>query len=179
MSTTPTVEIAVTELNAGGGIILTASHNPKQWNALKLLNEKGEFISAVDGQTILTYAERTDTVYADVDELGTYSLNGDMLNKHIDHILNMTLVDVDAVKDAKFKIVVDGVNSTGGIAIPALLEKLGVEVIRLFCEPTGLFPHNPEPLPEHLSEISSVVDRQNAHLGIVVDPDGRPTCFCL
>jgi len=172
LSTTPTVEMAVTEEKADGGIILTASHNPKQWNALKLLNEKGEFISDETGKQVLALAEKDAFEFAQVDQLGTVTEKKDYIKKHIDHILAMPLVDVKAIKAKKLKVVVDAVNSTGGIAVPMLLRALGVdEVIELYCTPDGKFPHNPEPLPEHLNEISSLVKRSEADLGIVVDPD--------
>ncbi len=172
LSTTPTVEIAVPKENANGGIILTASHNPKQWNALKLLNEKGEFISGEDGSKLLSIAEAEDFNYADVDDLGTVTENDTYFDVHIEEILKNELVDVEAIKNANFKIAVDAVNSTGGIVIPQLLRALGVETIyELFCEPTGHFPHNPEPLPENLVEISKTVIENKADLGIVVDPD--------
>ena len=172
LSTTPTVEIAVSMENADGGIILTASHNPAEWNALKLLNEKGEFISDEDGKTLLEIAEKGEFNYVQVGKIGKYSLNRDYLKKHIDAILALHLVDREAIKKRKFKIVVDAVNSTGGIFIPELLKSLGVETcIPLFCEPNGEFPHNPEPLPENLSEISEKVKKEGADLGIVVDPD--------
>ncbi len=171
LSTTPTVEVAVPLEKADGGIILTASHNPKQWNALKLLNEKGEFLNGAEGEQILALAESEDFEFADVDALGTYTKDNSYLEKHIQEVLNLELVDVDAIKKAKFKVVVDGVNSTGGIFIPALLEKLGVECIELYCIPNGQFPHNPEPLKEHLTDISELVVKEKADLGIVVDPD--------
>jgi len=172
LATTPTTEIAVPAEKAQGGIILTASHNPKQWNALKLLNEKGEFLSASDGARILEIAENDDFLYADVDFLGKKTDNNDYLNVHIQQILQLPLVDVESIKKANFKIAIDAVNSVGGIAIPALLKALGVnEIIELYCEPNGVFPHNPEPLPEHLTEISKVVKENKAHLGFVVDPD--------
>jgi phosphomannomutase len=172
LSTTPTVEIAVPLEKANGGIILTASHNPKQWNALKLLNEKGEFISGEDGSKLLSIAEAEDFNYADVDDLGTVTENDRYFDIHIEEILKNELVDVEAIKNANFKIAVDAVNSTGGIVIPQLLRALGVETIyELFCEPTGHFPHNPEPLPENLVEISKTVVENKADLGIVVDPD--------
>lgn len=172
LSTTPTVEMAVVDLQAAGGIILTASHNPKQWNALKLLNNKGEFISANEGQKILDFAESLNEFsYPEVDELGSYTFIH-YREKHIEHILKLPLVDVDLIKKANFKIVVDAVNSSGGIFVPALLKALGVEtIVELNCEPTGLFAHNPEPLPENLTELSNTVKRENAHLGISVDPD--------
>ena len=172
LSTTPTVEIAVTEEKADGGIILTASHNPKQWNALKLLNEKGEFISEKDGAEVLAIADREAFKYADVNSLGKIMKNDTYFNKHIDKILALSHVDVAAIRAAKFKVVIDCVNSTGGIVVPQLLAALGVEnVIKLYCDPTGEFPHDPEPLPENLRDISRLVKKENAHLGIVVDPD--------
>jgi phosphomannomutase len=172
LSTTPTVEIAVTLEKASGGIILTASHNPIQWNALKLLNEKGEFISANDGAEILKIAEAESFDFAEVEKLGKYSTNDKYFKKHIDLILKYKFVDVKAIKKANFKIAVDAVNSTGGIIVPQLLKALGVKkVVKLYCEPTGKFPHNPEPLPEHLKEISKAVAKNKCHLGIVVDPD--------
>ncbi len=171
LSTTPTVEIAVPLENADGGIILTASHNPKQWNALKLLNHKGEFLNGADGLQILEIAEGSDIVFADVDDLGTYSKKKDYMLRHVEEVLKLELVDVEAIKRANFKVVVDAVNSTGGIAIPALLDSLGVECIKLYCEPNGQFPHNPEPLKEHLGDISALVVKEKADCGIVVDPD--------
>lgn len=171
LSTTPTVEIAVPLENADGGIILTASHNPKQWNALKLLNEKGEFLNGEEGEQILALAENEDLNFAAVDDLGSYTKNKTYVQKHIDEVLNLELVDVAAIKKANFKVVVDGVNSTGGIFIPALLDQLGVECIELYCEPNGEFPHNPEPLKEHLTDISELVVKEKADIGIVVDPD--------
>lgn len=171
LSTTPTVEIAVPLEKADGGIILTASHNPKQWNALKLLNAEGEFLSGNNGAEILEMAENGDFSFAEVDDLGTVITNNLYIDIHIKEVLNLPLVDVAKIKAANFKVVVDGVNSTGGIAIPQLLEELGVEVIKLYCEPTGHFPHNPEPLKEHLTDISNLVVKEKAHLGIVVDPD--------
>jgi phosphomannomutase len=171
LSTTPTVEIAVPLEKADGGIILTASHNPKQWNALKLLNEKGEFLSGAAGEKILEIAEAEAFDFADVDSLGEITVNDAYMDIHIDEVLNLPLVDVEAVKAAKFKVVVDGVNSSGGIIIPRLLELMGVEVVKLYCEPNGHFPHNPEPLKEHLTDISELVVKEKAHLGVVVDPD--------
>ncbi|WKB80964.1 phosphoglucosamine mutase [Cellulophaga lytica] len=171
LSTTPTVEIAVPLEEADGGIILTASHNPKQWNALKLLNEKGEFLNAEQGAKILAIAEKEDFTFADVDNLGTILKNDSYIDIHIDEVLNLSLVDKEVIKAAKFKVVVDGVNSTGGIAIPKLLEELGVEVVKLYCDPTGHFPHNPEPLKEHLADICELVVKEKADFGIVVDPD--------
>jgi phosphomannomutase len=171
LSTTPTVEVAVPMENADGGIILTASHNPKQWNALKLLNEKGEFLNGTDGQEILSIVDNEDYFFAEVDDLGTYTKNQEYVVKHIDEVLNLELVDIEAIKKANFKVVVDAVNSTGGIFIPALLERLGVECVKLYCEPNGQFPHNPEPLKEHLGDISKLVLEESADFGIVVDPD--------
>lgn len=171
LSTTPTVEMAVTMEQAHGGIIVTASHNPKQWNALKLLNEKGEFISDADGKKILQIAEDQNFQFAFVEELGSFEKKRDSIEKHIELILQLPLVDVEAVKKAKFKVVVDAVNSSGGIAVPQLLEKMGVQTLKLYCEPNGDFPHNPEPLKEHLTDISDLVVAEKADLGIVVDPD--------
>ena len=171
LSTTPTVEIAVPMEQADGGIILTASHNPKQWNALKLLNHKGEFISGDQGLKILEIAENEDFQFADVDDLGQVLDHDAYMDIHIDEVLNLPLVDVAAIKNANFKVVVDGVNSSGGVIIPKLLELMGVEVVKLYCEPNGHFPHNPEPLKEHLTDISELVVKEKAHLGIVVDPD--------
>ena len=171
LSTTPTVEVAVPMERAEGGIILTASHNPKQWNALKLLNEKGEFLSGDDGREILEIAENDSYIFADVDDLGIYIKEQGYIDRHIDEVLKLELVDVDAIKQANFKVVVDAVNSSGGIAIPALLERLGVECVKLYCQPNGHFPHNPEPLKEHLTDISELVVKEKADLGIVVDPD--------
>ena len=170
LSTTPTVEIAVPMEKASGGIILTASHNPKQWNALKLLNEKGEFVSANDGNEILRIAEEENFEYAHIDDLGLVEKK-DYLQKHINAILALPSVDVESVMSSKFKVVVDAVNSSGGIYLPALLEVMGVEVVKLYCDPTGEFPHNPEPLPEHLHDLCSLVVASNADLGFVVDPD--------
>ncbi|MFA5418310.1 MAG: phosphoglucosamine mutase [Bacteroidales bacterium] len=172
LSTTPTVEMAVVGHQADGGIIITASHNPKQWNALKLLNSKGEFISAIAGERVLKLAEEEAFSFAEVDHLGEITTDETTIEKHIEAILKLPLVDVNAIKDSNFKIAVDAVNSTGGIAIPRLLKALGVqEIIQLYCDPTGEFPHNPEPLPEHLTMISKTVLENKADLGIVVDPD--------
>ena len=171
LSTTPTVEVTVEKESAAGGIIITASHNPKQWNALKLLNNKGEFISAADGEKLLNYAQKEQFNFSLIDNLGSYKYDNTYNEKHIEDVLNLDLVNVELIKTKKFKVVVDAVNSTGGILIPKLLEKLGVECIELFCDPTGDFPHNPEPLPENLIEISKKVIHTNADLGIVVDPD--------
>ena len=171
LSTTPTVEIAVPLEQADGGIILTASHNPKQWNALKLLNAKGEFLNGIEGEKILVIAEAEAFDFSDVDSLGEITENDAYMDIHIDEVLNLPLVDVEAVKAAKFKVVVDGVNSSGGIIIPKLLELMGVEVVKLYCNPNGHFPHNPEPLKEHLTDISELVVTEKADLGVVVDPD--------
>ena len=171
LSTTPTVEIAVMLEHADGGIILTASHNPKQWNALKLLNHKGEFLDAKEGQKILDIAENENINFSEVGDLGKITSNQAYIDLHIDEILDLPLVDVEAIKKAKFKVVVDGVNSTGGIAVPALLEALGVEPVKLYCDPTGEFPHNPEPLKEHLGDLMNKVVDERADFGIVVDPD--------
>ena len=172
LSTTPTVEIAVPMEKAQGGIIITASHNPKQWNALKLLNEKGEFISDAEGKEILAIAEKEAFDYAEVDDLGSLTQDDSYLQKHIEAVLNLELVDTEVIRRSNFKVVVDAVNSTGGIFIPALLKSLGVtDVIEMYCEPTGHFPHNPEPLPQNLTAISDKVKTEGAHLGIVVDPD--------
>ncbi|GAB1309783.1 phosphoglucosamine mutase [Urechidicola sp. KH5] len=171
LSTTPTVEIAVPIEKAQGGIILTASHNPKQWNALKLLNEKGEFLNAVDGVEILELAENDAYSFVEVDALGSYTKKKGYIEKHVEEVLALPFVDAEAIKNANFKVVVDAVNSTGGLFIPALLKALNVECVELYCEPTGHFPHNPEPLKEHLGDISALVVKENAHVGIVVDPD--------
>ncbi|RQP14016.1 MAG: phosphoglucosamine mutase [Chryseobacterium sp.] len=171
LSTTPTVEVMVPELTAAGGIIFTASHNPKQWNALKLLNEKGEFISGIDGAEVLAIADTEDFAYADVDSLGSYNRRDDALDIHIEKIMALPLVKPGFVREKRYKIVVDAVNSTGGIAVPKLLELMGCDVVKLYCEPNGHFPHNPEPLAEHLTEICEVVRNEKADLGIVVDPD--------
>ena len=171
LSTTPTVEVAVPMEHADGGIILTASHNPKQWNALKLLNAKGEFLNGEEGAKILAIAETDTMQFADVDNLGKITKNQAYIDLHIDEVLKMPLVNKKAIEDANFKVVVDGVNSTGGIAIPLLLERLGVQTVKLYCEPNGEFPHNPEPLKEHLGDLSKAVTKAHADLGIVVDPD--------
>ena len=171
LSTTPTVEVTVQNESAAGGIILTASHNPKQWNALKLLNNRGEFISADDGELILQYASLDDFVFSDINQIGSYKFDDSFNNKHIDDVLGLDLVDVELIKSKNFKVVLDAVNSTGGFIIPRLLEKLGVECVKLYCEPNGQFPHNPEPLPENLYEISKKVVESQSDFGIVVDPD--------
>ena len=171
LSTTPTVEIAVPLENADGGIILTASHNPKQWNALKLLNAKGEFLSGDDGAKILEIADAEAFDFSDVDSLGEITVNDSYMDIHIDEVLNLSLVDAEAVAKRKYKVVVDAVNSSGGIIIPNLLEQMGVEVVKLYCTPNGDFPHNPEPLKEHLGDICKLVLEEKADFGIVVDPD--------
>ena len=172
LSTTPTVEIATAKEKAHGGIILTASHNPKQWNALKLLNEKGEFISAEDGAKLLEIINADQYTFCEVDNLGTIKNDNSYFEKHIKEVIDLALVDKNIIKNANLKVVIDCVNSTGGIVLPKLLNELGVkEVIELFCEPNGEFPHNPEPLPENLTEISKSVVDHKADLGIVVDPD--------
>jgi phosphomannomutase len=172
LSTTPTVEVAVPLENAAGGIILTASHNPKQWNALKLLNEKGEFISGSDGEALMRIADAEAFEFAEVDDLGQVTNDDSYLQKHIDAILALPLVDKDAIAAADFSVVIDAVNSTGGIFVPALLKALGVTKIEeMYCEPTGHFPHNPEPLPEHLTDLSAKIVEVGADVGITVDPD--------
>lgn len=171
LCTTPGTEMAVITYKADGGIIITASHNPKQWNALKLLNEKGEFLNDAEGKKVLAYAEDDSYQFPDVDLLGKVILSEDFNDTHIAQVLALPLVDIEAVKARKFKVVVDAVNSIGGIVIPKLLRELGCEVVELNCEPTGEFAHNPEPLPQNLTEISEVIVRQGADLGIVVDPD--------
>ena len=171
LSTTPTVEVAVQLHKSAGGIIITASHNPKQWNALKLLNDKGEFLSAKNGKEILKLAESEEFSFSEIDNLGVHTKDDSYNDKHIEEVLDLSLVDVDLVKSAGFKVVVDAVNSTGGFMVPRLLEKMGVECIKLYCEPNGKFPHNPEPLAENLTDISELVVKEVADFGIVVDPD--------
>ena len=172
LSTTPTVEIAVPLENADGGIILTASHNPKQWNALKLLNNKGEFISADDGKQLLSFVEKNQFSFASVEELGLVTFKDNYIDEHINKILKLNHVDVNAIKEAEISVVIDGVNSTGGIVIPELLKALHCkEITEIYCTPNGEFPHNPEPLAEHLVDLSNKVKEKNADLGIVVDPD--------
>ena len=171
LCTTPGVEVAVVAKGADGGIILTASHNPKQWNALKLLGSAGEFLSDAEGKRVLALAESDELTYAPIDEIGVVEECSDFNNEHIDKVLALDLVDVEAVRSAGFKVVVDAVNSVGGVVIPRLLERMGVEVVKLNCEPTGQFAHNPEPIPENLTEISEVVRTVGADLGVVVDPD--------
>ena len=172
LASTPTTELAVTMEKAAGGIILTASHNPKQWNALKLLNERGEFLNAVEGENVLKIASEETFIFSEVDKLGKLSEDFTYTEKHIESVLALELVDVEAIKAANFSVAIDCVNSVGGTAIPALLNALGVTKIeKLYCEPNGHFPHNPEPLPEHLTEISSVMKKGKADVGFVVDPD--------
>ena len=171
LSTTPTVEISVPLEKADGGIILTASHNPKQWNALKLLDQNGEFLNAEHSQRVLDIAEADAMEFVDVDDLGVITENQAYFDIHIDEVLDLEFVNVKAISDCKFKVVVDAVNSTGGIAIPLLLERLGVEAVKIHCEPNGQFPHNPEPLKQHLTDLSEKVVSSNADFGIAVDPD--------
>ena len=172
LATTPTTEIAVVAENACGGIIITASHNPKQWNALKLLNEDGEFLNDAQGKEVLAIAEREDFDYAEVDNLGKVYVNNTYMQRHIDSVLKLKLVDVEAIRNANFTVAVDAVNSIGGVVIPTLLKKLGVKnVIELYCEPTGKFGHTPEPIPENLTDIASLMAQGKADVGFVVDPD--------
>ena len=172
LASTPATEIAVTKENASGGLILTASHNPKQWNALKLLNEKGEFLNAAEGEEVLRIAAASEFSFAEVDKLGQLTEDLSYNQQHIDSVLKLDLVDVAAIRKANFRVAIDCVNSVGGIVLPALLEALGVQQIeKLYCEPNGLFPHNPEPLPEHLTEISALMKEKKADVGFVVDPD--------
>ena len=171
LCTTPGTEMAVITHKADGGIIITASHNPRQWNALKLLNERGEFLDDAEGKQVLAMAEDNDFSYPTIDHIGKVLLREDFNRKHIEQVLALKLVDVEAVRKRKFKVVVDAVNSVGGVVIPELLRQLGCEVVELNCEPTGEFAHNPEPLPENLTEISEVIRREGADLGVVVDPD--------
>ena len=178
LSTTPTVEMTVIFENAAGGIILTASHNPKEWNALKLLNEEGEFIDQENGAAILALAEKEDFTFATVDKLGAYTQNNTALQKHIDAVVNYRLVDVESITKSKFKVIVDAINSTGAIAVPALLTALGVKDITVLNEEVnGKFAHNPEPLPQHLTQLCNEVNRKKASLGIAVDPDVDRLCF--
>ena len=172
LATTPTTELAVVMEGGDGGIILTASHNPKQWNALKLLNERGEFLDKEQGEEMLRLAESDDVVYSEVDALGSYIEKCDYTQRHIEEVLKLELVDVEAIRAAGFRVAIDAVNSVGGVAIPALLKALGVECVEeLNCEPTGNFAHNPEPLPEYLTEISEYIRQTKADVGFVVDPD--------
>lgn len=178
LSTTPTIEMAVVFEQAAGGIILTASHNPKEWNALKLLNEKGEFISAADGANLLLIAESENFEFVSVDSLGTYLENSDSLSKHIQAVVNHKLVDVEKIKSKNFRIVVDAINSSGAIALPELFKTIGVKDYTILNnEMHGNFAHNPEPLAQHLTELCSEVVKQNAHVGIAVDPDVDRLCF--
>jgi phosphomannomutase len=178
LTTTPTVEIAVKMENAAGGIILTASHNPKEWNALKLLNSDGEFLSAETGEKILSVAGKEEFIFSTVDKLGSYKKDDSYLEKHVEAVINYDLIDVSAIKKAKFKIVVDAINSSGAIYIPALLKALGVkDIVVINEEVNGKFDHNPEPLPKHLTSLSNEVKKQNASLGIAVDPDVDRLCF--
>lgn len=180
LSTTPTVELAVPEEGAAGGIILTASHNPAQWNALKLLNQEGEFINDAEGKEVLAIAEQLDIDFAEVYDLGKVSFNESYLQKHIDHVLALDLVDQEAIRQANFSVAVDAVNSTGGVFVPALLEALGVKTIhKIHCEPTGDFAHNPEPLAENLTDLSALVVEKKADFGIAVDPDVDRLCFVM
>lgn len=171
LSTTPTVEVAVPMESAQGGIILTASHNPKEWNALKLLNHRGEFLNAAAGALILEIAQKESFDFSVVDELGIITHDNTYIDKHIEAILALPLVDVPAIKSKKFRVVIDAVNSTGGIAVPRLLKALGVDTVELYCTPNGQFPHNPEPLKEHLTDLMQAVVNHKAHMGFVVDPD--------
>ena len=172
LSTTPTTEMSVIEHRADGGIIITASHNPKHWNALKLLNASGEFLNDAEGKEVLRIADSGEVVFADVDSLGTISIDNDAIDKHIEKVLKLKLVDTEAIRAAKFRVAVDAVNSTGGIAIPRLLHRLGVtDVVELNCDPTGHFAHNPEPIPQNLTDIAQTVAREKCDIGIVVDPD--------
>ena len=178
LSTTPTVEMAVLFEKAAGGIIITASHNPKEWNALKLLNDKGEFLSSEDGQQILEIAASEEFQFVPVDKLGSITADNSLLEKHIEAVINYSLVDSKAIKERAFKIVIDGINSTGATAVPRLLEALGVENITVLnADVTGRFAHNPEPLPQHLTELAKEVNKQGADLGIAVDPDVDRLCF--
>ena len=179
LCTTPGTEMAVITHKADGGIIITASHNPRQWNALKLLDERGEFLSDAEGKQVLALAEEVDYDYPTIDHIGKVILREDFNRKHIEQVLALDLVDVEAVRRRRFKVVVDAVNSVGGVVIPTLLEELGCEVVRLNCDPTGEFAHNPEPLPENLTEISEVIRKEGADLGIVVDPDVDRLAFVM
>ena len=179
LCTTPGTEMAVITHKADGGIIITASHNPRQWNALKLLNERGEFLNDAEGKEVLSMADDTMWSYPTIDHIGKVVLREDFNPKHIEQVLALPLVDVEAVRKRKFKVVVDAVNSIGGVVIPALLRELGCDVVELNCEPTGEFAHNPEPLPENLTEISEVIRREGADMGIVVDPDVDRLAFVM
>ena len=179
LCTTPGTEMAVITHKADGGIIITASHNPRQWNALKLLNERGEFLNDEEGKQVLAMADDAEYSYPTIDNIGKVVLREDFNQRHIEQVLALPLVDVEAVRKRKFKVVVDAVNSVGGVVIPQLLKKLGCEVVELNCEPTGEFAHNPEPLPENLTEISDVIRKEGADLGIVVDPDVDRLAFVM
>ena len=179
LCTTPGTEMAVITYKADGGIIITASHNPRQWNALKLLNERGEFLDDAEGKEVLAMAEDVAWNYPTIDHIGKVIRREDFNAKHIEQVLALPLVNVEAVRQRKFKVVVDAVNSVGGVVIPALLKKLGCEVVELNCDPTGEFAHNPEPLPENLTEISEVIRKEGADLGIVVDPDVDRLAFVM
>ncbi len=179
LCTTPGTEMAVITHKADGGIIITASHNPRQWNALKLLNEHGEFLDDAEGKQVLSLAKESDFAYPEIDNIGHIVMREDFNSKHIEQVLALPLVDKEAVRQRKFKVVVDAVNSVGGIVIPALLRELGCEVVELNCDPTGEFTHNPEPLPENLTEISEVIRREGADLGVVVDPDVDRLAFVM
>lgn len=179
LCTTPGTEMAVITYKADGGIIITASHNPRQWNALKLLNERGEFLDDAEGKEVLAMAEEMAWDYPTIDHIGKVIRREDFNAKHIEQVLSLPLVNVEAVCQRKFKVVVDAVNSVGGVVIPALLKKLGCEVVELNCDPTGEFAHNPEPLPENLTEISEVIRKEGADLGIVVDPDVDRLAFVM
>ena len=171
LSTTPTVELMVKKHNADGGIIITASHNPTQWNALKLLNENGEFLNSHEGKLIVDFSENKNFTFSQVEDLGTLTKENQSMNQHIDSVLNLNLVNAEKIKAKKLKIVVDAVNSTGGIIVPDFLNKLDIEVIKLYCEPNGNFPHNPEPLKNNLKDLSNKVIETGADMGIAVDPD--------
>ena len=171
LSTTPTVELMVKKHNADGGIIITASHNPTQWNALKLLNENGEFLNSHEGKIIVDFSENKNFTFSQVEDLGTLTKENQSMNQHIDSVLNLNLVNAEKIKAKKLKIVVDAVNSTGGIIVPEFLNKLDIEVIKLYCEPNGNFPHNPEPLKNNLKDLSDKVIETGADMGIAVDPD--------
>ena len=171
LSTTPTVELMVQKHNADGGIIITASHNPTQWNALKLLNENGEFLNSHEGKLIVDFSENKNFTFSQVEDLGTLTKENQSMNQHVDSVLNLNLVNAEKIKAKKLKIVVDAVNSTGGIIVPDFLNKLDIEVIKLYCEPNGNFPHNPEPLKNNLKDLSNKVIETGADMGIAVDPD--------
>ncbi len=176
LSPTPTVELAVPGLGAWGGLILTASHNPKQWNALKLLNARGEFLSGEEGNQVLAHAE-AGVIYADVEATGRTTHDDSWLRRHVEHVLGLDLVDAEAIRRANLKVAVDAVNSSGGVAVPLLLDALGVAVVPLHCEPTGHFAHNPEPLPQHLADLTDAVVKEGCNLGMSVDPDVDRLCF--